>query len=67
METKDGQAPSSKSGPEEQKDYLIRNGQSILRDNEICTEYKASLCTVLNYSWLHSKLSKTLLHLRGLC
>lgn len=48
------------------KDHLIENGQSIFRHTEICIEFKALFCTMLDYSWLQSKLSKTLLHLRVL-
>lgn len=67
VETKNGQAPSSNSEPKEEKDHLIGNGQSIFRDSEICIERKAAFCPELNYSWLQSKLSKTLWHLSVLC
>lgn len=56
-----GQLPSSKSEPEEEKDQLIGNGGYILWDSEICIEFKATFCTVCDYSQWQSKLHKTLL------
>ena len=66
MDVQYSQAPSSKSESEEEKTIWLEMVKAFL-GTEICFEFKAVFCTALDYSWLQSKLSKTLLHLRVLC